>query len=280
MNLAAILRRVWPRDVVSADAPAPGLDLPGPFPPIYAVGDIHGEVALYRQLERRILADRATRFGDRPALVVILGDMIDRGPDSAGLIDFLLAPAPRGLRRLCLMGNHEQMALAFLTAPDPRAAWLDHGGAQTLASYGIVPDPRHGYRMPARRLRALVAAHVPPAHLAFLRGLPAWLWAGHFFCHAGTAPDRSLTRQSLGTLLWSRGFDDPSLPAPADLGGALVVHGHMPQPRAVQRGWRINVDSGACATGRLSAVRLVAGDEPAFLIAEHGPAPVPACCCA
>lgn len=258
------LRRLFARPA----APAPGIYLPPPYPLIYAVGDIHGEAALYRRLVARLADDRAEQAGGARALLVILGDMIDRGPDSAAMIDLLCGPPPQGFDRMCLMGNHEQMALDFLTDPQPNSAWLDHGGAETLASYGIAPDARLGYRMPARRLSALVAAHVPAEHLAFLRGLPAWLRAGHFFCHAGPAPDRPLLGQDLRPLLWSRGFADPALPPPPDLGAALVIHGHVPVAAPVQRGWRINIDTGAYASGRLSAVRLAPGAPPAFLSVE------------
>jgi serine/threonine protein phosphatase 1 len=268
-----LLRRLFQREA----APAPGLDLPPPFPLIYAVGDIHGEAALYHRLAARIAADRAGQGGEGRALLVILGDMIDRGPGSAALLDHFCAPPPPGFDRICLMGNHEQMALAFLADPQPGTAWLDHGGAATLASYGIAPDPRLGWRIPAKRLSALVAAQGPAGHLAFLRGLPAWLRAGHFFCHAGPAPDRPLTGQGLRTLLWSRGFDDPGLAAPAGLGAALVVHGHVPVPGPVRRGWRVNVDTGAYATGRLSAVRLAPGAAPVFLtVAADDARPAPA----
>nr|WP_275981993.1 metallophosphoesterase [Frigidibacter sp. ROC022] len=248
-----------------ADPVARGQSLNRPDAVIYAVGDPHGRLDLFRRLERLILSD-PDRPATQPALLVVLGDMLDRGPASAGLIEHLLAPPPRGLERICLMGNHEAMALAFFARPDPAAPWLKLGGAETLASYGIAPDPTLGYRLPARQLAARIDGHVPVPHLAFLRGLPLWLRIGpHFFSHAGPDPARRLDAQRPHELLWSRAFDAAPTKPPPDLGNGLAVQGHVPLPRAERRGWRLGVDTGACATGRLTAVRLQDGQAPAFL---------------
>jgi serine/threonine protein phosphatase 1 len=232
---------------------------------IYAVGDIHGEARLYRQLEQMILEDMA-RDQAPEALVVLLGDLLDRGPDSAGLIDHLLNPAPHGLKRIILRGNHEDMALRYLDDPTPDAGWLEHGGAQTLASYGLAADDRLGYALPARQMRMRLDVHIPEDHRAFLAGLPHFLQTPeYFFCHAGPEPELPLAGQSPRTLMWSRGFLDESLAPPPDLDGRLVVHGHMPVPEPVWRGWRLNLDTGACFDGPLSAARLIPGQPPHIL---------------
>ncbi|WP_372841070.1 metallophosphoesterase [Phaeovulum sp.] len=233
-----------------------------PLPTIYAIGDVHGRLDLYRELEARIASDEVT--GEK--LVVLLGDMIDRGPDSAGMIDHLLAPPPAGLARLSLAGNHEDMALRFLRAPDPKAEWLAHGGVETLASYGIVRDFAEAQSLPRKVLAMRVAAHVPQEHLDFLAAMPLFLHAGPFFlCHAGIDPALPLERQNRQTLLWSRRFATPEGPPPRGLApGGSVIQGHMPIARAEQRDWRINLDTGAYITGQLSAVRLAEGYSPEF----------------
>lgn len=240
-----------------------GLVLDTPPPLLYAVGDVHGRIDLYREMEARIAAE------DRPGekLIVLLGDLIDRGPDSAGMIDHLLAPAPAGLTRLCLLGNHEEMAIQFLLDPDPKAEWLHYGGAEMLMSYGIVRDPEALRQLSRRALSMRIAAHVPQEHVDFLRSLPLFVWAGpHFLCHAGVDPAVALDAQDRRALLWSRRFLEAGGPPPAGLApGGVVVQGHVPIETPAQRGWRINVDTGAYMTGRLSAVRVVAGCSPTFL---------------
>lgn len=240
-----------------------GLVLDAPVPVLYAVGDVHGRIDLYREMEAQIAAE------DEPGekLIVLLGDLIDRGPDSAGMIDHLLAPAPAGTTRLCLLGNHEEMAIQFLLDPDPKAAWLSHGGAEMLMSYGIARDPQALRQLSRRALAMRIAAHVPQEHFDFLHSLPLFLRAGpHFLCHAGIDPAVALDAQDRRALLWSRRFLDPESPPPVGLApGGVVVQGHVPIEAAAQRGWRINVDTGAYITGRLSAVRFAAGCAPSFL---------------
>ncbi|MGO4855109.1 metallophosphoesterase [Phaeovulum sp. W22_SRMD_FR3] len=243
---------------------------------IYAVGDIHGEARLYRQLEQMILADMAMEAAPgapavTDAVVILLGDLIDRGPDSAALIDHLLAPAPRGLRRIVLRGNHEDMALRYLDNPTPDAAWLQHGGAETLASYGLAADERLGYGLPSRQMRMRLDVHLPEDHRAFLSQLPHFVQTPeYYFCHAGPEPDLGLTEQRPRTLMWSRGFADDNLAAPDGLGQRLVVHGHMPVTSPVLRDWRLNLDTGACFGGPLSAARLIPGQMPHVIAAQPG----------
>lgn len=262
-----LLRRApaEPEPVAGMAPGANGLRLDRPGAVIYAVGDLHGRLDLYAMIERLILRDPGRPAG-APVLLVLLGDMLDRGPDSAALVERLLAPPPPGLERVCLMGNHEELALAYFERPDPTARWLEFGGAETLASYGIAPDRRLGFRLPARQMAARIAAHVPGPHLAFLRALPLWLRVGpHFFSHAGPDPARPLDAQLPGDLLWSRAFDAAPTEPPPDLGAGLAVQGHVPVLRAEQRGWRLGIDTGAYATGRLTAVRLQGDAAPVFL---------------
>lgn len=230
--------------------------------PVWAVGDVHGCLPLYREMERRILSG-----GGGPATVVLLGDMIDRGPDSRGVIDHLLQPPPEGIRRLALLGNHEDMLLRFLARPVESAAWLGFGGVQTLASYGIaaVDDGSEDLPALARRL----AAAMPAEHLAYLRALPVGIDAGRYLLtHAGAGPEVPISRQSKPDLTWARHGEIADLLPPADLGGRTVVHGHVPVASPVMDGWRINVDTGAFATGRLTAVRLADPFRPVFLTVE------------
>lgn len=252
------MKRLLARLFPGARGSNPGQMLSDSAAVIWAVGDVHGRHDLYRQLEDRIAADPAT-----DKLLILLGDMIDRGPDSAALLDHLTAAPPAGLRRVCLLGNHEAMALQFLSDPDPAADWLRHGGREFLASYGLrLTDAAAGGSR--RSLAQAVAAHVPQDHIDFLARLPVCLRAGGLvFVHAGVDPARPLSDQSRDDMIWTRNYRDTDLPAPSDLPpGGLVVHGHMPVEAVARRGWRLNLDSGAWATGRLTAARFAAGAEP------------------
>lgn len=238
------------------------LSLPALPPALYAVGDVHGCLDLYRRLEDAILTD-AQRLGvGGPVLIVVLGDVVDRGPDSAGTIDLLLRPAPPGVTRLVLRGNHEDMMHNFLTDPARARNWLNFGGAQTLMSYGLHPDPEQGFPTAPAHLRGMLDHAVPPAHRRFLAELPLALQIGqHVFCHAGLDPDRSLSEQLREDLLWGD-------PARLDRDGAtapFVVHGHVITPQVLITPRRINVDTGAYLSGVLSAVRLCP-DQPPFVL--------------
>jgi serine/threonine protein phosphatase 1 len=234
--------------------------------PLWAVGDVHGCLSLYREIEARV-ADEARETGVGQTLV-ILGDIIDRGPEVRGVVDHMMAPAPEGVSRVCLMGNHEDMALRFLSDPSSAVDWLRFGAWPTLGAYGIVPDPVQGARGPdvVRIARELKAA-MGPGVIGWLKSLPLGLIAGPYvLAHAGVAPEVPLARQTRADLIWTRHGEIADLLPPADLGERLVIHGHVPVEAAVRQGWRLNIDTGAFATGRLTAVRLVPGEEPRFVV--------------
>lgn len=212
----------------------------------YAIGDIHGQLAMLEHAHRLVEEDRA-RTDDRDAPVVHLGDLVDRGPDSAGVVARLSEGIARGAPWVVLKGNHDRMFSGFLSDPfhhDPglRAGveWLDErlGGPSTLASYGVDDvsrdDPRHAH--------AAALVRVPEAHRDFLWSLPTSYSRGEaVFVHAGIRPTVPLADQREDDLLWIRG---PFLDDNRDH-GALVVHGHTALDAATHHGNRVNLDSGA-----------------------------------
>jgi serine/threonine protein phosphatase 1 len=211
---------------------------------VYAIGDIHGCLAQLVALHEAIEADLAARPVAAPLLVHI-GDYVDRGPDSAGVIERLRhGPPIAGLPTVNLKGNHEQTMIEALAGE--RAAgtdWLFHGGKAALASYGLDPDaPRGAWR-----------AAVPEAHLVFLNGLTMMhREGGYLFAHAGIRPGIRLEQQAPEDLLRIR---QPFLFTEQDL-GVVVVHGHTPVKTPVVRRNRIGIDTGAVFGGRLTCVVL------------------------
>lgn len=215
---------------------------------IYAVGDVHGCLAEMRALEGQIVEDGSAIDGEK--WIVYLGDYIDRGPASAGVLDHLTARAPAGFRRICLVGNHEVMALEFFRNPRPRADWLAFGGQETLASYGLSLS---ALSTSLRANQALLQSHIPSEHIAFLEDLPLSLSVpGYAFVHAGIRPGVPLESQQEDDLLWIREVfhEAPALP------GLRIVHGHTPAAAPVLADARICLDTGAFATGILTAARL------------------------
>jgi serine/threonine protein phosphatase 1 len=216
---------------------------------LYAVGDIHGEHEALVEIRSRLARDRA----ERPVpdwREVYLGDYIDRGPDSAGVIE-TLATAPEADRRVCLLGNHDAFLRDFLARPEPSALWLwlTNGGTTTLADYGIdaTGDPR------AESLHRALLRAMPEHHLRFVRGLVAAATFGDFaFVHAGIRPGVPWEEQIEDDLLWIR-EEFLGHPGPHE---RVVVHGHTPARRVEPRPARINVDTGAGKGGHLSAVTI------------------------
>jgi serine/threonine protein phosphatase 1 len=226
----------------------------------FAVGDIHGRADLLaRMLER--LEQAAAKAANAP-IVVFLGDYIDRGPDSAEVIDLLLTGRPEGFERHFLKGNHEAAMLAFLDDPIANKAWLEHGGLETVASYQVHPLPSRGAGgEQLMRARDDLAKRLPPEHLAFLAGLERYVPIGDYvFAHAGVDPKRKLEEQTDADLLWIRGrFLDDQRRLPF-----RVVHGHTPVAAPYEDERRVAVDTGAYYSGVLTAARFQ-GDSVDFL---------------
>lgn len=225
---------------------------------LYAIGDIHGRSELLDRLYGLIRADAAASPSGR-RLVVHLGDYVDRGQDSRGVIDRVMAPPLPGFAAVALLGNHDFMMRRFLDCPDDvGAVWMINGAAQALESYGVEPPRRP---RDFARASAELAAVLPPAHRAFLDGLKHCHAEGvYFFAHAGVKPGVPLDRQNLDDLIWIR---EEFLDSPADH-GRVVVHGHTIVQAPVVRANRIAVDTGAWRTGILTAAVLSAG-KPRFL---------------
>lgn len=217
----------------------------------YAVGDIHGRADLLVRMFERL--EQEFRAVDAQPVVVFLGDYVDRGADSAEVLDLLQLGRPEGFERRFLKGNHEAAMLAFLEDPVAGKAWLSHGGLETLASYQIHPLPSLGASAEdIRQAGAALNARLPAAHRAFLDGLERYVVLGDYcFVHAGVDPARKLETQTDADLLWiRRRFLDDERPLPH-----MVVHGHTPvdAPHHDQR--RIGLDTGAYFSGVLTAAR-------------------------
>ncbi len=247
------IERLRPRAGALEDARAPEGAV------IYAVGDVHGRADLLQRLLTQIEADLADEDG--PAEIVFLGDYVDRGPESRRVLDLLVELKMRaGGAVTALKGNHEAALLGFLENPATGAAWAEHGGLETLTSYGVAPPAGAGGADWAAARDAFARA-LPADHLAFLEGLDLWAERGDYvFVHAGVRPGAPMEAQESRDLLWIR---SEFLERDTRL-GRVVVHGHTPGEAPVVTPYRIGVDTGAYATGVLTAVRL-RGPERAFL---------------
>ncbi len=230
---------------------------------LYAIGDIHGHLGHLKAAHDLIAADMS-RHGPGP--VVHVGDLVDRGPDSRGVIDFLIGGLGAGQDWVVLKGNHDRMFARFLTGPSEpepglraELSWLHPrlGGADTLRSYGVA---NAGDR-PVRKVHDEARIAVPATHLDFASALPAFHRAGDcLFVHAGIRPGIALEDQTETDLVWIR---EPFLSETASF-GPLVVHGHTAIDMPTHYGNRLNLDSGAAYGGALSAV-VIEGREAALL---------------
>lgn len=219
---------------------------------IYAVGDIHGRDDLLEELLAKIGRDAMDSGPDRPTLV-FLGDYIDRGVHSREVIDRLLTIPKRQFDTYYLRGNHESALLTFLDRPETGATWLTLGGRETMFSYGVRAPGPNASETEFWRAAAALRAAIPPAHMEFLTRLDLYVRLGDYlFVHAGLRPGRALAKQAQEDILEIR---TPFLKSRARW-PFVIVHGHSPVAQATRLAGRIALDTGAFATGRLSAVRL------------------------
>lgn len=226
------------------------LRVEGDLPTIYAVGDVHGCFDAMLAAEERIRWD--IRLAGEPALIVYLGDYVDRGPASAAVLEHLATDRADGLQRITLCGNHDDAFLKFLRDPATNIYWLgpNFGGAATLSSYGIdVEEAMWGQRASLGRM-------IPTTHADLLADLPILLEAGRYlYVHAGIMPEVPLQEQRDEDLLWIREpflTEGPGLPL-------TVVHGHTPVDEPEFGPARIGIDTACFSTGRLTVLKVDKG---------------------
>jgi serine/threonine protein phosphatase 1 len=237
--------------------------LAAPGDRIYAVGDIHGRLDLFRLLLRRMEEHDAQLPAAKSLHIVLLGDLVDRGPDPAGVLR-----AMERLRRdpkfIVLRGNHEEMMIGALSGrPGIMRAWIRAGGDATIRSFGL-PLPASMEEEAALRTRLLEV--IPPATLDWLRNLPTTARSGdYFFCHAGIRPGIPVNRQRPADLMWIR---EDFLGDTSDH-GVVVVHGHSVSEDVEVRPNRIGIDTGAYRTGKLACLYLEGATQQIMDVTEQ-----------
>lgn len=222
---------------------------------IYAIGDIHGRLDLMEALLAKIEKHAASLPPARSVHIVVLGDMIDRGPDSAGVLRYLHGVQQSTGRLIVLQGNHEELMLRALAAePGMLRAWMRIGGSATIRSFGLdLPAREDDQRAAVRDMLRVIPGNL----IEWIRNLPLTARSGDYlFCHAGIRPGVALKRQKRADLLWIR---DEFLEDPQDH-GMMVVHGHSVSNEVEMRGNRIGIDTGAYRTGVLTALYLEGED--------------------
>ncbi len=215
----------------------------------YVVGDIHGRLDLLEQLVSMIEADVGARSKSKIA-IVFLGDLIDRGPASAEVVERLRLYRPEFGKTECLMGNHEEVMLRVLGGEGRLlGGWLRFGGAECIRSYGL--DPAELARIPPEQAIELLRESIPQVHIDFIRSFPDTASFGSYlFVHAGVRPKVSLPEQHPTDLRWIRHL---FLNDTSDH-GFTVVHGHTITEQVDVRSNRIGIDTGAYRTGVLTAL--------------------------
>lgn len=234
---------------------------------VYAVGDVHGCYDQMKALLAKIAADSAARARGRRPILIFLGDYVDRGPDSAKVVEALIWLKRRpDLEVRLLKGNHEQAMLQFLDAPEANRAWLRWGGAETLRAYGVEPPGSDEDPLAVTRARDELLGRMSAGHLLLLQRLELMVAVGDYaFVHAGVRPGAPLAQQTEQDLLWIReGFLDA--PGPFE---KVIVHGHTwldEQPRLTEH--RLAIDTGVYRTGVLTALRLEGLDREVLQVGE------------
>jgi serine/threonine protein phosphatase 1 len=240
-----MLRRLFSGPQGKAGQPAPPPDTC-----LYAIGDIHGRTDLLRALHALIAEDAARRSATRK-LIVYLGDFVDRGRDSRGVIEMLLASPLAGFECVHLRGNHEDTLLRFLEDISAGPGWFSFGGEETVASYGVRRPLPSDDEEELRRVQREFRSALPAAHLRFLERLKLCHMEGDYFCvHAGVKPGVPLDQQDGHDLMWIR---EEFLNSKEDF-GKVVVHGHTITREPELRRNRIGIDTGAFATNRLTCL--------------------------
>ncbi len=225
---------------------------------VYAIGDVHGCAELLHQILLRIDAHQASHPAIR-SVEIFLGDYIDRGPASREVLDRLIARS-RTREAVFLKGNHETLVENFLKDPAILSDWRHYGGLETLLSYGLAPSVNMDLAEQTELATAFGQA-LPEDHRRFLGGLRSSFTCGdYFFVHAGVRPGIPLAKQREEDLLWIR--TDFLLCEAAF--SKIVVHGHTPVREPEVRPNRINIDTGAYATGQLTCLMLE-GTEKRFI---------------
>lgn len=237
---------------------------------LYAVGDIHGRADLLRDLLDRIHRDLASLALSTKPILLFVGDYIDRGPDSRGVIDAIIAEQRRDVfRMICLRGNHDAYLLDFLENGETGPVWMNVGGAATLLSYGVAP-PRLRTDMAAWREAATdLRAAMPQDHLDLLAATSLMAsFRDYVFVHAGVRPGVPLDSQVEEDVMTIRG---KFLAADNPAAGKVVVFGHTPFEQPYVRRHKIGIDTGAYSSGMLTALRIFE-DEVDFIRSGRGSA--------
>jgi len=237
--LAAALKKLIHRPVVYPPAPAGQI--------IYVVGDIHGRADLLRMSLERIDRDYALRSHEGEKIEVFLGDYVDRGPATAQVIATLIERASCA-QTVFLRGNHEQIMLSFLAEQVSLEEWATLGGLPTLLSYGVSVRPKDMAKVQTAAWRA-----IPDDHKLFLSRTHSYCRFGaYLFVHAGIRPGVAIEAQRESDLFWIR---EEFLNFPNDF-GFVVVHGHTPVPQPDFLTNRVNIDTGAFITNKLTTIRI------------------------
>ncbi|MDX3900131.1 MAG: metallophosphoesterase [Sphingobium sp.] len=240
--------------------PAPGTRRAstGPGERVYAIGDVHGRADLLLQLLDLIVADNWQR-GALPLRIILLGDLIDRGPRSADVVESMMLAKDSPHIRF-LKGNHEEVFVRVMRGDIGAARfWRQIGGVETLASYGLPPSDQD--EMSDAALVEWMFQHIPQAHVDFLDGFEDSIEIGDYvFVHAGLRPGVSISNQKPADLHWIR---EPFLNHGKPF-ERVVIHGHSISETIDERPNRIGIDTGAYHSGRLTAIGLQ-GEERWFL---------------
>lgn len=227
---------------------------------IYAIGDVHGRLDLLERMHETIAAENARDQPER-TVVIHLGDYVDRGPDSAGVLEFLSGLALSEPDIITLAGNHDHGFLDFLANARTDGLFPNNGGERTAASYGVKAD--FSTASAAKQTADELRSAVPANHIDFIRGLPLKAEFGDFFfCHAGVRPNVPLESQSDWDLVWIR-YDFLDW---LELFEKVIVHGHTPHSEPEVLANRVNVDTAAFASGVLTAL-VVEGNDKRFITA-------------